>query len=208
MAQNERAWANRAGFRVHVSIHQGSSHFGLDHHLLVGPPAFGAFQNGPGGWNPPRKSEAGRSSREVEGLRSARVGAAEVCGGETCFLLLPRGQIHKRFRGILCAACLSWSRSRPKQPTRHRRPSVRAHSRTNPPTQPGAERPAGTLIFRRSYLEASSELGFNCVAEAGARIRAGTLLLPCQEGRVPRDRRDWRDRRDRRDRSPGVGVPD
>ncbi|CAJ1370487.1 unnamed protein product [Effrenium voratum] len=38
----------------------------------------------------------------------------------------------------------------------------------------------GTLIFRRSYLEASSELGFNCVAEAGARIRAGTLLLPCQ----------------------------
>ncbi|CAE7194287.1 GLO5 [Symbiodinium sp. KB8] len=35
----------------------------------------------------------------------------------------------------------------------------------------------GTLIFRRTYLEDRSELGINCVAEAGARVKVSSTLL-------------------------------
>jgi len=35
----------------------------------------------------------------------------------------------------------------------------------------------GTLIFRHTYLEHRSELGINCVAEAGARVRLSSTLL-------------------------------
>ncbi|CAK9051954.1 unnamed protein product [Durusdinium trenchii] len=42
----------------------------------------------------------------------------------------------------------------------------------------------GTLIFRHTYLGASSEMGINCVAEAGARLAAESNLMSGQE-RVP-----------------------
>ena len=34
----------------------------------------------------------------------------------------------------------------------------------------------GTLIFRRTYLGQNSEMGINCVAEAGARLEESALL--------------------------------
>ena len=46
---------------------------------------------------------------------------------------------------------------------------------------------AGTLIFRHTHLEGASELGINCVAEAGARLLKDGQLLSGQAGLGDRD---------------------
>lgn len=51
---------------------------------------------------------------------------------------------------------------------------------------------AGTLIFRHTHLESASELGVNCVAEAGARLMKEGQLLSGQAGLGDRDLLDQR----------------